>query len=1095
MSNFSTASSGNGQITSTSNGPHKLVVAGTDGKKSLLTASHDFELGFDALFLTASSRNLTISGAQDVLLSSNAGKISLETSANGDIEFSRGASLLAAFFNDAYTSGGLANSGHSAFVYGGDSEATLDDDVGSYLDNSNAAKRIDFSIGSPTTAKNLYVGGNAEIKGHLESVSTSAWNGLAHFKAGVLIDTAGTLDVDVTSDFSAQVVISDTSPATNATDGALRVDGGISVGDNSFMDGNVVITGDLTVQGASTVIETTVLSIQDPIIELARTANNAPIPSATTYDTGIRSRYHDGVAEKDLFFGYDLSEDKFTFFAEIDDAEAVGPVVQNGVLGNVKFGQIHTNQLSSGSIPFYSADGLDEFQVTSGAGTASLIQADVGGGLNGSFVKVNSEMNATSKSDGAFQVKGGVGIEKDLYADNIFSANNISANLASDRLVFTGANGLLSVSDLLRVSNMSGAGQLEIYDNAGTPVRYAMFDGTAKKFIADDIQLTTATAIGGVIFSDNAGNLSDDARFSFNDAANAAEFLVQSTGSTQILRVEESNLMVTAANATVQSLTTQGGITFSDNTGLLADSADLVWDGSYVDITGGIKADTDILFDGAGTQSIKMQRASADNLEIVRESDTGADIRMYAQNFSDSAASVGADILLHARKTPGMSNPVTDNVGSVTLRSDKTGANATGINLLTSGSAIELTSSTGVILDVLIGKEETANQYHTSNLAESLSVGALGSETKIVTLVDEYRHSVGDTDFVNSAKPVAEFEWGVAMLATSGALPVFDTSASKSSGILHTTMSSTGQAVEMPELRYNGELIVGWNGTQYALAGSSMQAVYDESAANSASPMILLDGTNDLSIEVVNGSEFRLENGPDAILRGLHNGSAPGLILGSAGAEVSFDGLINTSILLAESSPGVIGYDSAPSAGTKSITIQGHNSSGAQSGDISIEPGSGPGALEKGNTVISQEDGKQIAIATGIGAPAAVEMGYVVDVTLNKVNVGSAGSYRGAFGVAVADYAPGNKMSLAMNGTIVLVAESGTTISGSATPAGTRVFLSDQNDGTVQPTSPNGVGDRVVQFGYLISNVAIPHPSGHNLVKVLMQVLDEGEIF
>ena len=59
---------------------------------------------------------------------------------------------------------------------------------------------------------------------------------------------------------------------------------------------------------------------------------------------------------------------------------------------------------------------------------------------------------------------------------------------------------------------------------------------------------------------------------------------------------------------------------------------------------------------------------------------------------------------------------------------------------------------------------------------------------------------------------------------------------------------------------------------------------------------------------------------------------------------------------------------------------------------------------------------------------------------------------------------------------------------------GTRIFLSDQQDGKVTMDSPVGQGDRVVQFGYLVDGTAVTI-NGDKHVLVLQQTQDEGEIF
>lgn len=1091
MSQFSTT--GSGQVSGVSVETGNFVLHMDSGLKGLIRgAAHEIDLSFQKLFLTSEVGELSIRSESDLLLAANStgtGDIHLDTSLNGDIFVKRNGALLGAFLNDAYLNSlSGPGSGFSSFIFGGDDETSLTDLQGSYLDNS-ANKEIHFSIGSPSTAKNFYVGGDAEIKGHLELVSTSAYNDQAHFKNGVLIDTAGTLDVDRPSDFSDQVTVSLTSTPTNATDGALVVAGGISIDANGstgnaiFAAGDVVIEGNLSVSGTNTIVETTTLSVQDPIIELARTANNVALTVATTYDIGVRGRYHDG-AEKDLFFGVDTSEGKFVFYSTIDDAEAAGPTVASGVFGNVKFGEIHTNQLSGGSIPFYSANGLDEFQVTSGAGTASLISADISGGVGGAFVEIASELNATSTTTGALQIAGGLGVAKDLYADNIFASSALQAgNLTADRLALTSTNGQLITDDMFQID--LAAMSLSILDSGAGASMYAKFEGSNRRFVAESIQIP--------------GN------------------------------------------------TVAGGVAFTDANGIFQEDANIVWDASDLDITGGAKLTSDIDLDAATTdQKITKSANDVNDLIIERKSDqTASKIRIIAQNSTDTAGSATPSIEIKAMKDPlNSTNMLNAAIGTILIESEKEDNAGSVLNLvapsggiqLSSGTSVEITSggtgSDAVQVDnLLVSVDPITNmiQGPANSQSSLLSVGNFNTSQLVMTLFDKYSGESGTvTAFLQDSlaaeviKPLAKTAWGLSLtpVASNDPLSVFDLTVSRSDGILHSKLTAIGGGVvEQPELFFNGEKIVGWNGSAYSVAGASLQAVYDESSSLASLPMIQIANaaaTDPLEIRVgagVNG-EFQLtagSNATDAILRASDNG----IRLGQANLLVSFDGFVDTDILFHETSNGNLGYDSVASAGTKSVTINGHNSSGAQSGDIVLSAGAGPaGAVaQRGDMVFEQHDEAHMVLRTGVvvSGASAIDRGMVVGCDgsiINPTSSGGTSNYRGVLGINVPRAGGfssnvGDELYVAMNGTIALVQEvtSGGTgnisdANGVGVPAlpGSRIFLSDQQQGKVALNSPNSAGDRVVQMGYLIDGTSITI-NGNSYVKIMVQTLDEGEIF
>ena len=459
MSNFSTKdSTGQVNIGGAANERY-LVFQDKTGSKNLIGHANAIDLAFNSVYLTGLSGAISLktNAAQPISILSGA-DIVAEAGANADILFKRGNTQLAAFYNDAYMAGGVGGSGHSAFIFGSQNEAALDDLEGVYLDQSDPQHRIDFSIGSPDSPANAYIGGALEVKGHTQFVGTSefdnvvTFDGTPVFKAGASFTTAGTLSIAAAVAFTTAgtFAITSNTGSTSSTSGAAIITGGVGISENLNVGGNVAITGNLQVLGTTTSVETATLTVEDNIIEVGKTTNN---PNADTlYDLGVRAKYYKGSL-KNFFFGYDSSAEKFVFYSDMgnpdeDDADPGTAGVQqsivgaNAVLGDVKFGKIFSNQLTPGSIPFYSVDGLDEYQVTSGGGTAALLQASTTG-VNAAYVIVQSELASTSKTTGSLVVKGGLGVSGDLYATNIFASGTVTTGLAANRMVYTGANGLL----------------------------------------------------------------------------------------------------------------------------------------------------------------------------------------------------------------------------------------------------------------------------------------------------------------------------------------------------------------------------------------------------------------------------------------------------------------------------------------------------------------------------------------------------------------------------------------------------------------------------------------------------------------------------
>ena len=109
----------------------------------------------------------------------------------------------------------------------------------------------------------------------------------------------------------------------NALSTALTISG--NDGDATFAN-NVTIDGDLTVSGTTTTVNSTVITIKDPVIELGGTDNGGALTSNDSKDKGVSFNwYQDGSpgAAKLGFFGYDEDTGYFTFIPDATNTSEV----------------------------------------------------------------------------------------------------------------------------------------------------------------------------------------------------------------------------------------------------------------------------------------------------------------------------------------------------------------------------------------------------------------------------------------------------------------------------------------------------------------------------------------------------------------------------------------------------------------------------------------------------------------------------------------------------------------------------------------------------------------------------------------------------
>jgi len=137
--------------------------------------------------------------------------------------------------------------------------------------------------------------------------------------------------------------------------------------------GSVVIEGNLTINGTTTTVNSTVVTVDDPIFILG---GDTSLSAPDGMDKGILFQWHNGTSAKQGFFGYDSSDARFTF---IEDATNASEVI-SGAAANVKFGNTLLNSMTftsgnylntsvmgvngSGDVVFYNEDSSSVYGVT-----------------------------------------------------------------------------------------------------------------------------------------------------------------------------------------------------------------------------------------------------------------------------------------------------------------------------------------------------------------------------------------------------------------------------------------------------------------------------------------------------------------------------------------------------------------------------------------------------------------------------------------------------------------------------------------------------------------------------------------------------------
>ena len=145
---------------------------------------------------------------------------------------------------------------------------------------------------------------------------------------------------------------------------------------NPTVGGNLTVTGNLVVNGNTTTVNSTTITIDDPIFTLG--GDTAP-GSDDGKDRGIEFRWHDGSDAKLGFFGFDDSDSKFAF---IPDATNTSEVF-SGTLGDAKFGGIRAGTVIAGETAGTITTSANKLILDSASGEVEINDAlDLNGNLD-----------------------------------------------------------------------------------------------------------------------------------------------------------------------------------------------------------------------------------------------------------------------------------------------------------------------------------------------------------------------------------------------------------------------------------------------------------------------------------------------------------------------------------------------------------------------------------------------------------------------------------------------------------------------------------------------------------------------------------------
>ena len=359
------------------------------------------------------------------------------------------------------------------------------------------------------------------------------------------------LDVSSNSVFKGAVAISDDTTSNAASTGALVVSGGVGIGGDLHVHNNAIITGNFTVNGTTTTINSTNSVVKDALIELSTNRT-----TEDDNDSGLIIKRHTNA--KNAFIGFDEYDNKFKVGLTNASGTSSGPIsltdvgilkanIEGTLTGDVIGDSATASAAKSGSvleakISGLSADGSDLSGNAATATTALACSgnaASVTNGLyttdDGTIVESNIQDDAIdlsgSKVSGVLPVsRGGTG------ATDIDSLRtNVGAAALGDNTDITSLGALTSIDinggtidgTTIATSNINMLGKtldlsggtltlsneqkLDIIQTTESNVDFGLYDVRASTFTADEL------TAGRVVFTGTDGLLSDSDKFLYDD--------------------------------------------------------------------------------------------------------------------------------------------------------------------------------------------------------------------------------------------------------------------------------------------------------------------------------------------------------------------------------------------------------------------------------------------------------------------------------------------------------------------------------------------------------------------------------------------------
>jgi hypothetical protein len=425
--------------------------------------------------------------------------------ANGDLRYNTDQTTI-----EGYANGAWANLASGTQLKDADEDTSVDVEPSSDLDEVHITTAGSKVAKFAASTIELGVTGISTTASTITGLSTNGDITLTPNGTGSVIVTNGSTFQTDTADINGGA-IDGVTIGSNSAATALVANGGINIDDDGdgaidgvvigantaaagtfttiTTTGNATIAGDLTVNGTTTTIDSTTLTIEDPLIQLAKNNSGG---DANTFDQGL---FFNRGSLDNVSFLWDESADEFAFAVTAsEDGTTAGNVTVDSY-ANLHVGDVtSTGALKTDGLSIFDNEitgtrsNEDIFIVPSGTGNVVINSADINGGaIDNTVIGGNTTAagNFTSVNASA-----AVSITSDSTNLNIGAGNDLQLSHDGTNSLITNTTGDLAIT--------TAAGSEVVINEAGADVNFRVEGDTATNLFvvdasADAIGIGTAT--------------------------------------------------------------------------------------------------------------------------------------------------------------------------------------------------------------------------------------------------------------------------------------------------------------------------------------------------------------------------------------------------------------------------------------------------------------------------------------------------------------------------------------------------------------------------------------------------------------------------